>query len=114
MSSRNKYPENPLEFIQSCVRQRHILWTYHANMRMRNRFIKREEILASTEQYEIIEEYPDDKYMLSYLVLSEYGNDIFHVLFAVDVTNGNVRIITAYHPSPMEWEPDFKTRRINR
>ena len=75
-------------------------WTYHVNMRMRGRFISREVIFNSLESYEIVEEYPDDKYFPSYLVYSQYQNMTFHILFAVDVQGDNVRVVTAYKPDP--------------
>jgi hypothetical protein len=80
-------------------------------MRLKGRFISRQAILQSTDRYEIIEAYPQDKYLPSYLVYTEYQGDIFHILFAVDVEEDNIRIITAYRPNPKEWEEDFKTRR---
>lgn len=104
-------PDNPLGFIQRCVRQRKIKWTYHVNMRMKGRFIPREFILESIATYEIIEEYPKDKYLPNYLVYSMFQNHVFHVLFAADVEGDNVRVITAYYPSLEEWEEDLKTRR---
>jgi hypothetical protein len=104
-------PDNPLQFIQRCVRQGKVLWTYHVNMRLIGRFIPRRFIVESHADYEIIEEYPKDKYFPSYLVYSEYHGDVFHVLFATDVEGDNVRIVTAYRPSPEEWQEDFKTRR---
>lgn len=104
-------PDNPLEFIRHCVVQNEILWTYHVNMRLRSRFIPREAILKSVFHYQIIEEYPADKYLPSYLVYSEYQGIEFHILFAVDLERGNVRIITSYRPNPLEWEPDLKKRR---
>lgn len=58
-------PDNPLSFIKGCVETRKIRWTYHVNMRMKDRFISREFIVDSTENYEIIEEYPEDKYLPS-------------------------------------------------
>ena len=64
-------------------------------MRLERRYIPRRAVLASVEQYEIIEAYPDDKYFPSYLVYSLYRNEVFHVLFGVDVGNDNVRVITA-------------------
>jgi hypothetical protein len=103
--------ENPLEFIRRCVTQGKIMWTYHVNMRMRTRYIPRRAILDSHEHYEVIEANPQDKYLPSYLVYSEYCGEIFHVLFALDVAGDNVRIITAYRPRPEEWEKDLKTRR---
>jgi Domain of unknown function (DUF4258) len=111
MPSERLIPNNPLEFIQRCVRQAKIFWTYHVNMRIEGRSIPRPIILASIEYYEIIEEYPMDKYLPSYLVYSKYENRVFHVLFAVDIEEDNVRVITAYYPSLDEWEGDFRTRR---
>lgn len=104
-------PENPLSFIQKCIQQREIKWTYHVNLRLRQRAIPRNLILDSFSRYEIIEEYPDDKYLPSYLVYSSYQEKIFHILFACDVENDHVRIITAYYPSLGKWKEDFKTRR---
>ena len=106
-----KLPDDPLEFIRGCVRQGKVFWTYHVNMRLRGRFINRQAVLRSIERYEIIEEYPKDKYLPNYLVYSEYQGDIFHVLFAVDLVGVNVRIVTAYRPNPEEWDEGFRTRR---
>lgn len=104
-------PENPLEFIQQCIKQRAILWTYHINMRLRERSMTRQMILESVKTYEIIESYPDDKYLPSYLVYAQQEGQHFHILFATDVANRNIRIVTAYFPDIEEWEPNFKTRR---
>ena len=80
-------------------------------MRLRQRCISRQEIISSTANYEIIAEYPDDKYFPSYLVYSQYKDAAFHILFAIDVDGDNVRVVTAYSPDPEEWESDLKTRR---
>jgi len=106
-----KLPDNPLEFIQSCVRQGKVFWTYHVTMRLRGRFIARQAILQSYESYEIIEGYPKGWYLPSYLVYSQYQGDIFHILFAVDLEGGNVRIVTAHRPKPEEWTEGFRARR---
>ena len=111
MTQNSIIPADPLRFIRACVEDRKILWTYHVNLRMKDRFIPRIFIVNSTASYEIIEAYPDDKYMPSYLVYSRYQDNIFHVLFAVDVIGDNVRIVTAYCPAFDEWEEDMKTRR---
>lgn len=102
--------DDPLDFIRRCVREGRILWTYHVNMRMKDRFISRRMILESIDNYEIIESYPEDKYLPSHLVYSRFQNTHFHVLFGVDIENMNVRIITAYRPNPEEWSEDFKRR----
>jgi len=104
-------PENPLTFIRQCIKQRKVWWTYHINMRLKQRCIARQEIISSTANYEIIDEYPDDKYFPSYLIYSRYKQSVFHILFAVDIEGDNVRVVTAYYPDPEEWESDLKTRR---
>lgn len=105
-------PEDPWAFIQDCVRRRRMLWTFHVNMRLEGKCIRRDAILDSVDAYEIVEQYPDDKYLPSYLILARYGDDIFPVLFAADVEGDTVRIVTAYRPNPEEWHPDLKTRRV--
>ena len=100
-----------LEFIKSCIIHHSIYWTYHVNMRLEGRCISRESILASVNTYEIIEEYPQDKYLPSYLIYAKDKGKIFHIQIAVDFLNNNIRIITAYKPTLDKWEKDYKTRR---
>lgn len=114
MPAKHLIPENPLDFIKRCVENRRIFWTYHVNMRMKGRFIPRHVIFDSVQNYEIIEEYPEDKYLPSYLVFTKYQDRVFHILVACDVEEQNVRIITAYYPSLDEWEEDYKNRRKNQ
>ena len=102
-----KVPDDPLAFIQRCIRERKIHWTYHVNMRLAGRYLTRDEILDAVNSYEIIESYPEDKYLPSYLVLAASS---FHIQFAADVEGDNVRIVTAYRPDRSEWESDLKTR----
>ena len=113
MAERN-VPDDPLSFIRQCIRGGRILWTYHVNMRLGRRFIDRKTIISATESYEVVEAYPDDKYFPSYLVLGRQGEEAFHALFGADVDGQNVRIVTAYFPSPDEWELDLKTRRSSK
>ena len=80
-------------------------------MRLAGRHISREELFNATESYEIIESYPEDKYLPSYLVWATSAQGPFHVLIATDVEGDNVRIVTAYRPSADEWDPDLRSRR---
>jgi hypothetical protein len=107
-------PDEPLTFIQACVRERRVYWTYHVNMRLQGRYIARQAILDAVDTYEVVEAYPQDKYLPSYLVLAHYGGDPFHVLFATDIEGDNVRVVTVYRPSAGEWEADWKTRRTRQ
>lgn len=85
-----RVPPDPIGFIQHCLRGGRVLWTYHVNMRLADRFISRESILSAVETLELVEAYPDDRYLPSYLVLGRAGSDAFHVLFATDVVGDNV------------------------
>jgi len=100
-----------LEFIKSCVRQGKIHWTYHVNMRLKGRFIPREIIFSSVDTYKLIEEYPKDKYLPSYLIYARYVNKVIHIQIAVDLENDRVIVVTAYAPTLDKWKEDFKTRR---
>jgi len=100
-----------LGFIKSCIKRRRIRWTYHVNMRLKGRFISRDVILESIDTYEIIEEYPKDKYLPSYLVYAEYQERAIHIQIATDLKDDSVIIVTAYKPTLDKWEKDFKTRR---
>lgn len=80
-------------------------------MRLKGRFISREAILSSVDSYEIIEEYPEDKYLPSYLICAEYKDQIIHIQIATDLKNDKIVIVTVYKPTLQKWEEDFKTRR---
>jgi len=80
-------------------------------MLLKQRFISRDSILKSVGTYEILEEYPHDKYLPSYLVIARYDMDVFHILFATDVHDDNGRVVTAYRPSKEEWCEDMKAGR---
>ncbi len=80
-------------------------------MRLKGRSMARESILEAVESFEIIESYPEDKYLPSYLVLARARGEVFHVLFATDVQGQNVRIVTAYRPDSAEWSADLMKRR---
>jgi len=103
-------PVDPLAFIRSCVQERKLLWTYHVQMRLEGRSVPRAAVLDLADA-QVIESYPDDKYLPSYLVLTRHSGVVFHILFAVDVPGSNVRVVTTYRPDPTEWESDFRTRR---
>jgi hypothetical protein len=80
-------------------------------MRLKKRFISREVVLSSVNSYEIIEKYPEDKYLPSYLIYAKYGEEVFHIQIAIDKENNNIRIVTTYKPTLDKWENDLKTRR---
>lgn len=107
-------PDDPLAFIKNCIRQRHIFWTYHVNMRLGRRELSRDLILNTVDSYEIIERYPDDKYLPSYLIRASEGDLVFHVQIATDIVGDNIRIVTAYLPDPAKWSADWRNRKKPR
>ena len=69
------------------------------------------EMLLNAASFEVIEPYPEDKYLPSYLVRLEWSGVVFHSQIATDVVGDNVRVVTMYVPDPAEWSEDFRVRR---
>lgn len=80
-------------------------------LRPRGDHAARETIIRAADSYEMVEEYPEDKYLPSYLLLGRQGEEAFHVLFGAEIEGQNVRVVTAYYPSAEEWEANLKMRR---
>ncbi|MFQ5646966.1 MAG: DUF4258 domain-containing protein [bacterium] len=80
-------------------------------MRLSERSLKRSDLLKAVDSLEIIESYPDDKYFPSYLLFGLANAEVFHVLVGVDLSEKNIRIITAYKPNSAEWSNDLRIRR---
>ena len=82
----------------------------HAFKRAIERNISEEEIRTAGAQTEIIEEYPEDKYSPSVLMLgfTSAGRPLHIQVSSAD--SGAVRIITLYEPDPGEWA-EFRKRR---
>ena len=97
--------------LQTVVSARQILWTEHLAFRMRERKIKRDDVIACIENGEIIEQYPDDAPHPSCLVL---GYDVsgrpLHVVCGLD-SSISCYMITAYRPALDKRENDLKTRK---
>lgn len=60
---------------------------------------------------EIIEAYPDDKYLPSFLLRGEIRGAAFHAQIATDLEGNNVRVVTMYTPDADEWDEGFRKRR---
>ena len=111
MNPGKKMPDDPIEFISRCLNEGKVYWTYHVNMRLTSRGITRSDILMATASLQLVEQYPEDKYLPSFLLLAETRPGPYHVLCAVDIDGDNVRIVTAYRPDQTEWEDNLKKRR---
>ena len=82
-------------------------------MRLEKRALSAEMLLNAVRSFEIIEPYPDEKYLPSYLVRAQWKGAVFHAQIATDVEGDNVRVVTMYVPNPAEWSEDFRIRRTN-
>ena len=89
-----------------------VRWTYHVTMRFRQRAVTPEMLGKAIATLEIVEAYPQDRYLPSFLVRGESGGIVFHVQIATDVKGGNIRIVTMYVPDPHVWDNGSRLRRI--
>ena len=80
-------------------------------MRLEQRSLGSEILLRGAGSLEVIESYPDDKYLPSFLVRGEVAGRVFHAQIATDLEARNIRVVTVYIPSPEEWDSEFRTRR---
>jgi hypothetical protein len=81
-------------------------------MRLQERRLTGEALRKALPTLEIIEAYPDDKYLPSFLVRGEVPKFVFHALVATDLAGYNIRVVTMYLPDPNKWEAGGRTRRI--
>ena len=82
----------------------------HALKRAVERNISDSEIAQASDNAELIEDYPDDKYSPSCLILGfTHENRPLHIQVSFADTL-MVRIITLYEPDPEEWI-EFRRRR---
>jgi hypothetical protein len=97
--------------LQSLISKEKILWTEHVALKMRERNLKRVDVISCIQNGEIIEQYLDDIPFPSCLVfgISSSGKPL-HVVCGL---NPGVccYIITVYNPDPGKWLSDCKTRK---
>jgi len=84
--------------------------TEHARQRMVERGIHLSNVIECIKSGEIIKQYENDKPFPSCLILGmPVDNKYLHVVVSQD--DDFIYLITAYYPSPEQWEADFKTRK---
>ena len=83
----------------------------HAFRRAVERNISAEDIIQAGAMAEVIEEYPDDKYLPSCLLLGFTRKQLpLHMQVCHTDTN-MVKIITLYEPDPRQWQ-EYRKRRL--
>ena len=80
-------------------------FSYHAFKRTVERNISESEIREIAKNAEIIEDYPDDKYAPSCLLLgfTKLGRPIHTQVTRIETDEGLIKIITIYQPNEEEW-----------
>ena len=97
--------------IRSLTSMGKIVWTQHVALRLRERGVKRMDLIDCITTGEIIEQYPEDKPFPSCLILGFCEASVpLHVVVALNPAV-SCCIITAYRPDSSKWEADLKTRK---
>jgi len=104
-------PSIDISQIQSLVSQRKIVWTEHIAIRLRERGIKRADLIECIENGGIIEQYPDDSPFPSCLIFGRCrAGKPLHIVIGLNPSVACC-MITAYRPDLDNWQADFKTRK---
>jgi hypothetical protein len=80
-------------------------------MRLQQRGLTAGMIRDAMATLEILEAYPEDKYLPSFLVRGESEGCVFHTQIATDAAGDDIRIVTMYAPDPNEWDEGLRFRR---
>ena len=86
----------------------------HAIIQMEERRLTVEDVRMALENGEDIESRPDEQPYPVRLVLGFCRMGALHLAVRDNIEDDEIIVETAYQPSPVLWEPDFKTRRKNR
>ena len=90
-----------------------IVWTEHLALRLRERNIKRSDIIECIQNGEIIEQYPDAYPYPACLIFAIIkNNNPIHTVAGIG--DNKLCIITAYYPTLDKWEVDYKTRKAGK
>ena len=106
--------EGIIDTIRKLTRLDRIAFRRHSILRMRQRGIDVDDVKNALLSCKIIEEYPEDRPMPSFLTMGyTRTEEPLHIVIAVDNEDNMLWVITVYRPDPNEWESGF-TRRIRR
>jgi len=94
--------------IAELIESGEILISHHARVRMFERNISTDELIAIISSGEIIEEYPDDEPCPSVLIMGFIDAVAYHTVIAV--CRDHIRVITVYIPEEDKWI-EYRKRR---
>jgi len=87
------------------------IFSRHAIQKMFQRNVSKSEIDNVISKGQIIEEYPKDSPLPSFLLLGFNDNRPLHIVIAFNKSDYICIIVTVYEPDPNLWKDNF-TRRI--
>jgi hypothetical protein len=94
--------------IAELIESGEILISHHARVRMFERNVSTDELIAVISLGEIIEEYPDDDPCPSVLILGFIEAVAYHTVIAL--CRDHIRVITVYIPEQDKWI-EYRRRR---
>jgi hypothetical protein len=94
--------------IAGLIESGEILISHHARVRMFERNVSTDELIAVISLGEIIEEYPDDDPCPSVLILGFIEAVAYHTVIAL--CRDHIRVITVYIPEQDKWI-EYRRRR---
>ena len=97
------------ERISDLIESGEILISHHARVRMFERNVSTDDLIALILSGEIIEMYPDDEPCPSVLIMGSIETVVYHTVIAVCMDH--IRVITVYIPEKNKWI-EYRRRRI--
>ena len=85
------------------------LITMHGQIRLRERHITIDDLIAAIDTGIIIEQYEQDYPLPSCLIMGKIDNRVIHMV--VSKEDDTIYLITAYEPDKDKWSDDFKQRK---
>ena len=100
-----------IDQLRDKIRRGLMEYSLHATRQLIARNITPEEVAQSVLAGEVIEDYPQDKYGPSCLLLGRTLNQRALHVQCTHPSRPLVKVITAYEPDPAEWDETWKLRK---
>jgi len=98
--------------ISKLARNESIFFKQHCVERMIERDITSKDIQQALLNCEIISVYPEDRPLLSYLILGyDKSKKPLHIVAAISKDKTRLWLITVYRPDVRRWSKDFRERK---
>jgi len=94
--------------IVKLIKSGEILISHHARVRMFERNVSTDDLIAIISSGEIIEEYPDDEPCPSFLIMGFIDATAYHTV--IGLCQDHIRVITVYIPEEDKWI-EYRRRR---